>query len=353
MGQRWDIFCRVVDNYGDAGVSWRLARDLARRGETSRLWIDDPTLLTWMAPGGEPGVEVIEWNDPAPDLAPGDVVIETFGCDPPPAFVARMAEASPTPVWINLEYLSAEDHAKRNHRLPSPQQMGPGAGLVKHFFYPGFETGTGGLLREEDLAEKRRRFNADHWLGDRGIRRRDGERLVSLFCYENRAVPAMLEELSRRPTLLLAMQGPASELVGRELGALGRRGKLRAISLPLLTQIDYDHLLWSCDLNFVRGEDSFVRAQWAGRPFVWQAYPQHDDAHIAKLTAFLDLFTAGAAPELAQSVRQLFAAWNFTGTTVPLPSEAGWTVLCTHWRAQLQAMTDLTSRLQGFVAEFR
>ena len=52
--------------------------------------------------------------------------------------------------------------------------------------------------------------------------------------------------------------------------------------LPLLTQRDYDHLLWACDLNFVRGEDSFVRAQWAGAPFVWQIYPQDDGAHAAQ-----------------------------------------------------------------------
>ena len=29
----WDLFCRVIDNHGDLGVCWRLARDLAARGE--------------------------------------------------------------------------------------------------------------------------------------------------------------------------------------------------------------------------------------------------------------------------------------------------------------------------------
>ena len=57
--------------------------------------------------------------------------------------------------------------------------------------------------------------------------------------------------------------------------------------LPWLTQADFDHLLWACDLNFVRGEDSLVRAAWAGAPFVWQVYPQHDGAHAAKVEALL------------------------------------------------------------------
>ena len=55
---RWDLFCRVVDNFGDVGVCWRLACELARRGDAVRLWIDDASALAWMAPDGMAGVEV-------------------------------------------------------------------------------------------------------------------------------------------------------------------------------------------------------------------------------------------------------------------------------------------------------
>ena len=120
-GQQWDIFCRVVDNYGDAGVCWRLARALAARGQAVRLIIDDATPLRWMAPQGTPGVQVLPWPGPA---QPGDVVIEAFGCDPPQAFVANMASLARPPVWINLEYLSAEPYVERSHGLPSPQPYG-------------------------------------------------------------------------------------------------------------------------------------------------------------------------------------------------------------------------------------
>ena len=137
----WDIFCRVVDNHGDLGVCWRLAVDLAERGETARLWVDDESALQWMAPLGHPGIELIRWGKPHGPLAeraPGDVVIEAFGCELPALFAKRMAQRTPAPCWINLEYLSAEAYVERSHGLPSPQLAGPAAGLRKWFFYPGF-----------------------------------------------------------------------------------------------------------------------------------------------------------------------------------------------------------------------
>ena len=91
----WDVFCRVIDNHGDLGVCWRLAADLASRGEAVRLWVDDPQALAWMAPEGAPGVQVLPWRDPGPWEQPGDVVVEAFGCDPPGLFVQRMAQRSP------------------------------------------------------------------------------------------------------------------------------------------------------------------------------------------------------------------------------------------------------------------
>ena len=124
---RWDLFCRVIDNFGDIGVCWRLAADLAARGDTVRLWVDDARALAWMAPQGAPRVEVHAWAESA-QAEPAEVVVEAFGCDPPEAFVARMAARTAPPRWINLEYLSAEPYVERSHRLPSPQLAGPGRG---------------------------------------------------------------------------------------------------------------------------------------------------------------------------------------------------------------------------------
>ena len=343
------MFCRVVDNHGDVGVAWRLAADLASRGIAVRLWIDDASALGWMAPHGGPaaaGVALIDWNAEAPDLPPGDVAVETFGCDLPPRFAQRLADGAAT-VWIDLEYLSAERYVERSHGLPSPVTVGPGRMLTRRFFYPGFTARTGGLLREPGLLGARRAFDRAAWLVAHGIAALPGERLVSVFCYDAAPLAALCNALADRPTLLLAAPGAATERLGAP------RGALRTQPLSWLTQTDHDRLLWSCDVNFVRGEDSFVRAQWAGAPFVWQIYPQHDGAHAVKLAAFLDLLTESADPVTADDVRRLFLAWNGLDTgdsPLALPAEAPWRALCLRWRDRLAAHPDLATQLIAFAA---
>lgn len=350
----WDLFCRVVDNLGDIGVCWRLAADLAARGQHVRLFVDDASALQWMAASGAPCVEVVGWppGDAAP--SPGDVVIEAFGCELPPTYIARMALRAQAPVWINLEYLSAQGYVERSHRLRSPQMHGPGAGLDKWFFYPGFTPHTGGLIRESGLAQRRQSFDARAWLSAQQSMPLPGERVVSLFCYAQSALPSLLDQLSVRPTLLLVTTGQTANQAGALLGPRLRRGALRAKLLPALSQTDYDHLLWACDHNFVRGEDSFVRAQWAGAPFVWQAYPQTDALHLEKVDAFLDRFLAGAAPELASVIRRVWLAWNSSGSLPPTwPEAVAWRDHCEAWRDTLLGQTDLGSQLIQFTTETR
>lgn len=341
---RWDIFCRVIDNHGDAGVCWRLAVELAARGEQVRLWIDDPAPLRWMAPQGAPGVQVVPWGDPLPALEPGDVVVEAFGCDPPEGFVARMAAMARPPAWINLEYLSAEAYVERSHGLPSPVLQGPAKGLVKHFFYPGFTPRTGGLLREQDLAGRRAAFDRAAWLRQWGVAA-DAPRVLSLFCYEPPALGDLLEQLAcdAVPTELLVTAGRATAAV-RARG--GGRGALRVRELPLLSQRDFDHLLWSCDFNFVRGEDSLVRALLAGAPFAWQIYPQHDDAHHAKLHAFLGWLRPPAG------WRDLFLAWNgLSNAPLPRLDLGSWRATAKKACDEAQALPELVAGLLRFAAE--
>jgi len=348
---RWDIFCRVIDNHGDLGVCWRLAADLGARGETVRLWVDDPRALAWMAPHGAARVSVIRWAEPLPALQPGDVVIEAFGCDPPATFVARMAAQQPPPTWINLEYLSAEPYVERSHGLPSPQSAGPAAGLTKWFFYPGFSAATGGLLREAHALTA-----ADAgWLAAQGVPLRPGERRVSLFAYADAPLEALLDHLDSEPTLVLLAAGAAQTPARALFDSQGRRGRhLRAHALPWFDQPGYDQLLRACELNFARGEDSIVRAMWAGAPFVWQIYAQADGAHAIKLEALLGLLTAASDPALAGAVRQLWRAWNGLGDwPAVLPDLHAWRALCLGWRQRLAVQSDLTSRLLRFVGAKR
>ncbi len=340
----WNVFCRVIDNLGDVGVCWRLACNLAQRGERVHLWLDDACALTWMAPCGASGVEVLEWHRATVDTPPGDVVIEAFGCDPPPAFVQGMARTPTAPVWINLEYLSAETYVERSHGLLSPQLSGAGLGLNKWFFYPGFTAATGGLLRESDLMVRRFAFDGHAWLRGQGISRRADERLVSVFCYPDAPVETLLHALSDQPTLVLLTPDSAQDLSWVNPTATAAH-PVRTAALPWLEQAEFDHLLWACDVNFVRGEDSFVRAMWAGAPFVWNIYPQRGGAHVAKLDAFLASFGADEVPQLAALMR----TWNgLRAGPMSLPDISHWRAACAHWRDRLMAQDDLTSQLMAF-----
>jgi uncharacterized repeat protein (TIGR03837 family) len=269
------------------------------------------------------------------------VVIEAFGCDPPPERVATMAASPRPPVWINLEYLSAESYVERSHGLPSPQACG----LTKWFFYPGFNDRTGGLLREATLRAERDAFDRHAWLALQGLQLRAGERVVSLFCYDNPQIPALLDTLADEPTLLLLTPGFAQTQVHALLPPGSRRGGLRTHALPWLSQPGYDRLLWACDLNFVRGEDSLVRALWAGVPCVWQIYPQNDGAHAVKLQAMLE--TMQASPGVAG----LWWAWNgLSGAHWPgLPALPSWGQVAQAFRLRLLEQVDLVRRLRAFV----
>jgi uncharacterized repeat protein (TIGR03837 family) len=361
---RWDIFCRVIDNFGDIGVCWRLACNLAQRGQTVRLWVDDATALSWMAPQGAPGVTVAAWDTPI-DIAgvsPGDVLVEAFGCDIDPEFIAIYAYSIRARglkcLWINLEYLSAEPFAERCHGLPSPVMNGPGTGLTKHFFYPGFTTRTGGLLRETDLLERQARFDRRAWLKQQGIAWQ-GERLVSLFCYEPAGLADLLDSLAldESDTCLLVTAGRARAAMQALVSSKNslepvwnKHHKLSFLYLSRLSQTDFDQLLWACDVNFVRGEDSLVRALWAGKPLVWQPYPQDDGAHAAKLAAFLDWLQA------PDSLRQFHLHWNGLTSPVSTPDKPvfaplDWQAAARDAQAQLLDQLDLATQLLEFCSK--
>ncbi len=327
---RWDIFCRVVDNFGDAGVCWRLARVLAREHHVAvTLWIDDIAALLRIAPGVDParkrqslaGVTLRRWTDPFPALTADevpDVVIDGFGCALPEPFVAALAERSPAPAWFVLEYLSAEPWVDTAHGKPSPH---PALGLPRRFWLPGFTPASAGLLREAGLIEQRLRFRSDAaaeaalWSLLGVPARGDGELRVSMFRYPDAPLAALEDAWATGGVHVVCLVPDPASFAGPDgaippLAPPESRGALTVWRIPFVAQDHYDRLLWSCDVNFVRGEDSFVRAQWAARPLVWQAYPQADAAHLPKVAAFLDRYCAGMAADAAVAVRALFAAWN-------------------------------------------
>jgi uncharacterized repeat protein (TIGR03837 family) len=331
-----DIFCNVIDNYGDIGVSWRLARQLANEFNLDvRLFVDDLQSFARLCPEADAalesqhcrGVEVKQWGDDFSVVQPADLVIDAFGCTLPPGYLAAMTAQT---VWINLEYLSAEDWVEGCHKLPSPKPP-----LTRYFFFPGFTEKTGGLLLEQDLLQRRDAFLSDpvrqqaFWRSIGMVMPAADPLKISMFAYENDALAALFDVWASgdQTVLCLVPEGRILPQVrhyfaGRDIPRSDEdvgmnpdlqhysRGNLRVRILPFAPQERYDELLWACDINFVRGEDSCVRAQWAGKPFVWQIYPQHDAVHWDKLQAFLNLYDRTLDPAACRAMQGLWHMWN-------------------------------------------
>ena len=377
--QRWDIFCKVVDNYGDAGVCWRLARQIvAEHGLAVTLWIDVLASLARIAPSLAldrddqtiAGVRVRRWPDDRAAVVLPQVAIEGFGCGLPDRYLEAMAEAARQPVWINLEYLSAEPWVDSAHGLPSPHPQLP---LTRHFFFPGFTERSGGLLRERGLLEERDRSQRNardrgRMLQAFGIANAPTDALVmTLFCYPNLALPALLDAWVEgdAPVVCLVPDGVATAALdawtGGRVPRVGQsiaHGPLTVAAIPFVDQDAYDRLLWRSDLNFVRGEDSFVRAQWAARPFVWHIYPQAEDAHRVKLDEFLTRFRHGLPNHVFEAVEAFWHAWSegdggraaaaWPAYQDSLPAQAA------HgraWAARLAGQPDLATALVKFTAD--
>lgn len=377
----WDLFCRVIDNHGDLGVALRLARQLETAGQHIRLWVDDASALRWMAPdlhaqahtpSMPSSLQVLPWDDANAvhllhTLTPSQVWVELFGCELPEAFVQhgvtlRQDQALPPPVWLNLEYLSAEDYVARSHRLPSHIFSGPASGWKKWFFYPGFTPETGGLLQSHITSDVRSTptpLNAGRDSSAKAASEAPSSCKASacalrttLFCYEPPALSPWLRDMGQSPEAVplhwRVMPGRPAQAFATATQALGGLpATMQATPLAHMSQPEFDAELAAADLNFVRGEDSLVSALRAGKPLVWHIYPQDDDAHHDKLQAFLDWLQA------PPSLVAMHHAWNgITNTPAPVLTAAmlaEWQACLTQAQAKLAAMPPLTEQLLQFV----
>jgi len=333
---RWDIFCTVIDNYGDIGVTWRLAKQLSAQYQIAvTLWVDDLQSFSHILPTLDPNastqmqhnVRINLWSTPfCHRITPTDVIIEAFACELPNVVIEAMLaqqQSQHAPVWLNLEYLSAEQWVEGCHGLPSLQNNG----LKKYFYFPGFTAKTGGLICEHDTLALRKKWQADpkhrrqlfSQLGINGIA--DDHEVISVFSYENSGLLALCQQWMKadKPVHVLLPKGRSLHSLTSLLpcsieqlhhGQSIQHQQLTLHILPMSDQQGYDQLLWSCDLNIVRGEDSFLRAQWAGKPFIWHIYPQEDDYHLIKLDAFLSQYSGELDQKTTQWYQQLSQAFN-------------------------------------------
>ena len=355
---RWDIFCQIVDNYGDAGVCWRLARSLSSlHGQDVRIFCDDLPTLNLLASGVDPKVkdriELLPWeasynNARHPVNAP-HVVVEAFGCELPERYLAGLFIATEKPIILNLEYLSAEPWITEFHGKASPQSHG----IPKYFFFPGFQDEVGGLLLDPIpttgvLSAK----DIPSSLQEAWSKLRPDTKRISIFCYPGAPLQKWLEDLGTlNENFDIVLTHGIAELLNLNAGKpISLPSNIQLISIPFVSQDEYDWVLAQCDFNIVRGEDSFVRAQLAGKPFIWHIYPQDDRAHEIKLAAFLDLYLDASSQSLRLAA---IAAMTWAMPNEWIGSLEAWSTHSQAWRTQIlekQADGGLPARLLRFVA---
>ena len=278
-----------------------------------------------------------------------DVVIEAFACDLPERYLAGLFIAPAKPIIINLEYLSAEPWISEFHAKASPQSHG----ISKYFFFPGFQDDVGGLLLDPIPPEGVKVANLiPQSLKSIWLKLRPGAKRISIFCYPGAPLRKWLEDLGNlgESVDMLLTHGHAELLNLPGEKAIHLPANIQLLSMPFVSQDEYDWVLSQCDFNIVRGEDSFIRAQLAGKPFIWHIYPQEDRAHEVKLAAFLDLYLENASQELRLAA---IAAMTWAMPNQWLKSLDAWHSHSKAWRAHIlkkQEDGGLAARLMRFIA---
>ncbi|MFK7965726.1 MAG: elongation factor P maturation arginine rhamnosyltransferase EarP [Burkholderiaceae bacterium] len=364
--RRVTLACEVLDNFGDAGITWRLACQLADEWQADiTIAIDLPELLTlWQenrerrrtqesesSPASQ-RIRIVKLDHPDATQSRPDLIIAMLGTTVPAAMRAQIREQKIG--WIRYEYLTAEPWVDSFHGLRS---IKPDDGMTEWFYYPGYTLASGGLLREKTLLDDLAPFtkphsNASgetrHWLEARQLDSPAEHFRVCLFGYAEPDTQALIDALLAQPRPMSIF---ISESLAKGLSLDMTDARLRPHAW--LDQPDFDRLLASCDLNLVRGEDSWLRAQWTGQPMFWQPYRQPEGGHIDKLNGYLNRLLASTDAPVANTLRQAMLAVNHGGdlaSALPAWFSQREQIKTIHqqWRAQLAAQSSLSERLLQF-----
>ena len=281
-----DIFCEVIDNYGDVGVTYRLAREFKRiyPNKKLRFIINQTEELNLIKKSED--IETISYEDISIIDSSADLIIESFGCVIPKEYMDKALKNSK--IIINLEYFSAEDWVDGFHL----QESFLGGNLKKYFFIPGLSQKSGGILLDNDFLERNKKVkkNKEYYLKKFGISGKY-DLIGSVFSYEKN-FDYFIEDLKKldKKVLLLILSEKTQKNFIKYFDNNDNYDRIEIVKLPFFSYDKYEELLALCDFNLVRGEDSFVRALLLGKPFLWHIYPQEENTHIKKLESFLEKY---------------------------------------------------------------
>ncbi|MDK4680917.1 elongation factor P maturation arginine rhamnosyltransferase EarP [Kingella negevensis] len=357
------LFCTVIDNYGDIGVSWRLAQELHNRLNWEvHLFLDDIAALQTILPDTPKTlptthrhIHIRDWCEalfanisqaPIPHI-----IIEAFACALPQSVHQIIQQHKP--IWLNWEYLSAEDWAIRSHAMPSLQSNSS----QKYFWQMGFVPQSGGLLREQ---------NYPHTQPENIMQ---PETQIFAFGYQspiwaewakvwaNQATPITLRTAGEQIISSLKQQN----IIPKDSQATEHQiGSLKIIKQSFVPQDQFDSLLQQNHINIIRGEDSFIRAQYAAQPFIWHIYPQEENAHLDKLDAYWQTYWQHVPPANFQAALTALSNELNNGETLSETQRSQhWATLfaqINQWRSSTQTwqrylfeQSDTVTRLQEWL----
>lgn len=300
------VLCRVVDNFGDIGVVFRLCRALSelKKNLEIRLVVSNLDSFAKISKGIDSaksfqkfcGWKIFDWNDN--ELCkkefsrnPPEFILECFQCGRPEWLeeILFFPQFNLNVQIVNIEYLTAESWADDFHLLKSGTRS---AKIKKINFMPGFTKKTGGLILDKNfmccLSEKKYALNLAKQNLDKKILSEDFSASFKIFVFSypknfDFLASAIKEFSLLKKVLVFIAPGAGSDSVKNSL----EKFSVDFILLPFMQQEVWDAFLSLMDFSFVRGEDSFSRCCLLGNPFVWNIYPQEDEFHIVKLDAFL------------------------------------------------------------------
>ena len=306
-----DIFCEIIDNFGDIGVVYRVAKEFKKiyneeikiRVFLNRL--DEFLALNKRAKNiGYQNIDGIEYitneylTKNICTFSPANVIIEAFGCNILQEYLEKAKEQSS--LLINLEYLSGESWIESVHLMESP--IGAKK-LRKYFFMPGFKENTGGVIVDSLFLDRKLKVqtNKEYYLNKYLRDLKDKDYFIgTIFSYEKNFIPLLNVLFKNSKNNCLLVLGEKSQesikaiLLDLKFIESSKNvfdfKNIKIKFLPFLEQEEYEELINLVDYNFVRGEDSFVRSLLTGKPFIWHIYLQEEMAHMDKIDGFIERY---------------------------------------------------------------
>ncbi|MDA1339134.1 MAG: elongation factor P maturation arginine rhamnosyltransferase EarP [Proteobacteria bacterium] len=299
----WHIFSRAIDNFGDVAISLRLSYQLSTQDHCAVILYTEfnktlqrffPNLDITSNVFVSELIEVRNIDYVFDDIGIPTYIINVFNIGIPQNYLKKITQQTK---YIIYEYLSAEQWVNNFHLKPS---INANKKLDQIFFFPGFTENTGGLLIEEVLPRKTGN-NLNFFIDKNTFKGLN----FSMYAYPNTNLDGFLtiiDDLSLNAKIYI------SEVMLQYQNISLDRGK-QVIVYPFIAFDGYDQLLSVCDINFVRGEDSLVRAIISGKPFIWQPYIQESETHLVKLDAFVEFYFSELKKPLFKIIQSIFNQW--------------------------------------------